>query len=529
VMGKKSDIIDKIKKTIRHYNMLAPGDKVILAVSAGPDSICLLDILKTLSPEMDLKLIVAHFDHGLRGEEDEFETKLSMDIAQSMGLPFETEKASVLLNNRSSLEERARDARYAFLEKIREKHRAQKIAMGHTLNDQAETVIMRLLRGSGPAGLAGIPPVRDSRIIRPLIEISRDEIMHYIEARSLPFAMDSSNDNKRHLRNRLRHELIPMMLEYQPKLLEHLSRVSNIIRDEDAFLEPMALDWIGSEITKNNQGDAIVSVSSLRHLADPLKNRVIRNILKSVKGDIYPMEYDHILSVCGLLNNERPQCSVDLPNGIVVKKTYQTIYFISKAPPHPYPLPQGEREFVGASQQWERELNKTSRQGKRKFRGASPQRGREFIGALPQGKSEFIGASRQEKREFSLSIEGPGTYHLNAVGQVLILEYINAGSNLSIERNLSIAYLDADKLNYPLVARNFQPGDRFVPLGMKGHKKVKNFFIDLKIPSEERALTPVLTSGSEIVWLCGFRIDERFKVTPHTKRILRVSISIEAA
>jgi tRNA(Ile)-lysidine synthase len=479
-MEKQGDIINNIKKTIQRYRMLSPGDKVIVAVSAGPDSICLLDLLNRLSCEMDLKFVVAHFDHGLRDDEDEFETKLSMDIAQSMGLPFESEKASCLLENHSSLEERARDARYSFLEKIRVKHGAQKIALGHNLNDQAETVLMRLLRGSGQAGLAGIPPVRDSRIIRPLIEVSRDEIMQYIEARALPFATDSSNRNKTHLRNRIRQELMPMMLEYQPRLLEHLGRVSNIIRDEDAFLESMALDWIDAEKTTNEEGDIIVSASSLKNLAGPLKNRVIRDLLKSVRGDIYPMEYDHILSVAGLLDNERPQCSIDLPDGIVVKKTYQVLRFILKNTPHPHPLPQGEREFVESSS--------------------------------------------QGKKEFKLSIDGPGPYHLDAAGQVLILEDINVGEHLLIEKDLSTAYLDADKLDYPLVARNFQPGDKFVPMGMTGHKKVKDFFIDLKVPSEERAVTPVLTSGDEIVWVCGYRVDERFKVMPETKRILKVTI-----
>jgi tRNA(Ile)-lysidine synthetase-like protein len=545
-MEKQGDIINNIKKTIQRYRMLSPGYKVIVAVSAGPDSICLLDLLNRLSPEMDLQLVVAHFNHGLRGDEDEFETKLSKDIAQSMGLPCESEKASGLLDNCSSLEERARDARYSFLEKVRLKHGAQKIAMGHNLNDQAETVLMRLLRGSGQAGLAGIPPVRDGQIIRPLIEVNRDEIMQYIEVRALPFATDSSNKNKTHLRNRIRQELMPMMVEYQPRLLEHLGRVSDIIRDEDAFLESMTLEWINAETNKNNEGDIVVAVSSLRHLAGPLKNRVIRDILKSVSGDIYSMEYDHVLSVTGLLDNERPQCSIDLPDGIIVKKTYETLRFISKNTPHPYPLPQGEREFKGCSPQGEREAVVTSPQGEKEIVGEPTQGERESVGATPlreresmmaslqgeresvwaspQGKMEFVGESSQGKRKFKLSIEGPGTYHLDAAGHVLTLENILVGAGLSIEKNLSIAYLDADKLSYPLVARNFQPGDRFVPMGMRGHKKVKDFFIDLKVPSEKRAVTPVLTSGDDIVWICGYRIDERFKITSRTKRMLKITL-----
>jgi tRNA(Ile)-lysidine synthase len=513
LMEKQGDIINKIKKTIWHYSMLAPGDKVIVAVSAGPDSICLLDLLNRLSPEMDLKLIVAHFDHGLRGDEDEFETELSRDMAQSMGLPFETEKASHLYKDIPSLEDQARTARYTFLENVRIKYKAQKIAMGHNLNDQAETVLMRLLRGSGPAGLAGIPPVRDGRIIRPLIDVTREEVMDYIKSNNLPYAVDSSNDSRKHLRNRIRHELIPVMLQYQPRLLERMGTFSNIMRSDDAFLESMALDWIDKDSIKAGDKEISVAVSPLRNLPSALKTRVIRNLIKQIDGSIYPVEYDHVEFVLKLLDNKQPQCSVDLPKGVVVKKRYEMLHFElgeldqlaghNRTTPHPDPLPQGEREFVGASPQGEMGFNEASR----------------------QKEKESIGTSPQRKREFNLSIEGPGTYHLNATGQILILEYINISANLTIERDLSIVYLDADKLNYPLTARNFQPGDRFVPMGMKGHKKVKNFFIDLKIPSEERALTPVLTSGEDIVWICGYRIDERFKVTSQTKKILKITIS----
>jgi tRNA(Ile)-lysidine synthase len=462
-MEKSDDLINKVRSTIQRHEMLVPGDKVLTALSAGPDSICLLDLLHRLSTELGISLVVAHYNHGLREDEDKFETKLSKDIVQSMGLPFETEKASGLLTNRSSLEERAREARYAFLEKVRNKYRAQKIAVGHTLNDQAETVLMRLLRGSGPAGLAGIPPVRDGRIIRPLIEISRDEIMQYIKARSLPFAIDSSNNNKTHLRNKIRQGLIPMMLEYQPRLLERLGTISKILRNENAFLESMALEWIEAEKTINKQGDIIISASSLRHLPGPLKNRVIRCILKSVRQDTYSMEYDHILSVSELLDNERPQCSIDLPHGITVRKNYDKLHFRSK----PY----------------------------------------------------------KETSEYSCSLAGPGTYHLNAVEKWITLEEFDWSANID-ESGLT-AWLDLDQLPYPLTARNFRNGDRFIPLGMSGHKKVKDFFIDLKIPSEQRALTPIITSGDRIVWICGYRIDERFKVTSHTKKMLKITIKQE--
>ncbi len=184
----------KVKATVSRYEMIQPGDLVVVGVSGGPDSVCLLHILQRLKKELEMALLVAHFDHGLRPGEDDSETRFVASLAASMGLPFETEKArSLLRRTAGSLEEAARNARYRYLEKLRKKHDARKIALAHQLNDQAETILMRLLRGSGPSGLGGIPPSRDRVIIRPLIEISRKEIETYIKGQSLSYVTDSSN------------------------------------------------------------------------------------------------------------------------------------------------------------------------------------------------------------------------------------------------------------------------------------------------------------------------------------------------
>jgi tRNA(Ile)-lysidine synthase len=461
-MEKSWDIIKKVQETLNKYSMTAPGDRVVVALSGGPDSVCLLDALHRASSELNIELIVAHFDHGLRGEEDDSETHMTRDMALSMGLVFETQKALDLAETRASLEEHARESRYAFLETIRHKHNAKKIAMGHNLNDQAETLIMRLLRGSGPSGLSGIPPVRNNIIIRPLIEIKRDEIMNYLKERRLTFAFDISNSNKLHLRNRIRHELLPMMLDYQPRLLEHLSIASNIMRDEDIFLDSMATQWIDNKVIRHGPGDMSVSALSLKDLPYPLKNRVIRILLKQVNNSHYPLDYDHIISVSELLKNNQPQCSIDLPDDITVRKTYNDLHFLLKA----------HRHVTG----------------------------------------------------YTSLLEGPGTYNLDAAGQTLTLYEVDYQKDVSLETTSSAAFLDADKLKFPLTARNFKPGDRFIPLGMKGHKKVKNFFIDLKVPTEKRVLTPILTCQERIVWICGYRIDERFKVSQDTKRIMKATI-----
>ena len=191
-MQPRKDILTKVRETISRYNMLMRGDLVVVAVSGGPDSVCLLKILHELGDELEVRLVAAHFDHGLRPGEDEEETRFVRDLAASLDLPFETEKAPPLLEDGSaSLEERAREARYRFLERVRKGVHARKIALGHTLNDQAETVLMRLLRGSGPSGLAGIPPKREGTIVRPLIQVRREEIEAFLKGRGLSYLIDS--------------------------------------------------------------------------------------------------------------------------------------------------------------------------------------------------------------------------------------------------------------------------------------------------------------------------------------------------
>jgi tRNA(Ile)-lysidine synthase len=466
-MNQIQETIKKIRGTISRYEMVEAGDKVIVGVSGGPDSVCLLDVMKTLSGELNISLMVAHFNHGLREGEDEAETRLVEEIAESMGLPFETEKASHLSRDDPSLEERAREARYAFLERVRERHGSRKIAVGHNKNDQAETVLIRLLRGAGPSGLAGISPVRDSGIIRPLIEVDRQEVIGYLDARGLSYAHDSSNTDTRYLRNRIRLELLPRMRDYQPQIIEQLCRLSNIIRDEDAYMESLASDWAGKEVEEgsNGKGDISVPLASLARLPGPLRNRVIRILLKKVKGDHYPMEHDHIASVLGLLDNcQRPQSTIDLPNGIVARKRYDSLHFTLRPP-----------KRVGS---------------------------------------------------YTYNLDGPGTYYVEAIRQTLRLEEAERGDeDIFGGGSAATAYLDAGKLQYPLVIRNLMPGDRFTPLGMKGTKKVKDFFIDLKVPSEIRASTPILTCRNSIVWVCGYRIDNRFKVSPRTEKILKIAMS----
>jgi tRNA(Ile)-lysidine synthase len=456
--------LQKVRATISRYEMIQPGDLVVVAVSGGPDSVCLLHILHTLKEELGMGLLAAHYDHGLRPGEDASETRFVASLAESMSLPFETEKTGSLLRRKTaSLEEAARNARYRFLEKVRKKHRAQKIALAHQLNDQAETVLMRLLRGSGPSGLGGIPPCRDQVIIRPLIEINRKEVEAYISAQNLSYVIDSSNLQASFLRNRIRLDLLPLLDKYQPRLVERLAETADILRMEDEYLEQIVGAWVDGESETSPEGTLSVSLRSFLDLPPPLKRRAVRHLIERVKKDLRRIGSEHVRSVLAMAEGEKPQSSLDLPGNLCVQRTYERLIFKSGSTKKPAP--------------------------------------------------------------FEYLIPKQGVFPLKKIGRILSLEEITVTGPQRPKSTRWTAHVDAEKVRYPLRVRNFRPGDRFVPLGMKGHKKIKDFFVDRKVPTAERHTTPIVFSEDTPVWICGCRMDDRFKVTPETKSVLKMTLT----
>jgi tRNA(Ile)-lysidine synthase len=455
--------IRKVRNTISRYDMISHGDSVVVAVSGGPDSVCLLDILYQLKDDLGLKLVVAHLDHGLRPDEDEAETRFVKSLAGSLQLPFETKKAGSLMEqHESSLEERARDVRYRFLEEALQKFSARKIAVGHNLNDQAETVLMRLIRGSGPSGLAGIPPLRDEKIIRPLIEVSRNEVESYIEEKGLKYVTDISNLEPRYLRNSIRLDLLPQLRKYQPRIVELLGQTAGIMRKDEECLEEMAKAWVKGQDESGDGRELRFHLSSFKKLPEALKNRVIRYALRETGGSLRQVGLRHIEAVKRLAASEKPQAMANLPNHINIRKDYDALVF-------------------GL-------VKDTQAQG------------------------------------FCCFLDGPGTFYLDALRCTISLEEMVKSALAEMNASPWTAFLSAEKLAYPLMIRNFLPGDRFVPLGMSGHKKLKDFFIDLKLSSRARAQIPILTHSNRIVWVCGLRIDDRFKVTDDTEKVLKVTL-----
>lgn len=436
---------------------------MIVAVSGGPDSVCLLDVLNALKDALAIELVAAHFDHGLRPGEDEADTRFVKRLSDAYGLPLETGKASGLTSGAPSLEEKAREARYRFLTEAKARRRAQKIAVGHTLNDQAETVLMRLLRGSGPSGLSGIPPAREGGIVRPLIDSTRHEVLAHLESRGLSYRVDSSNFKPSHLRNRIRLELLPLLKGYQPRIVETLGHVADVMRADEEWFSREAEDWVKREGQGGDDGVINVRLDRFSSLSRPFKIRVVRALLTRAGGSLRRISRKHLEAVAALSSGERPQAELHLPRGLRVRKAYGLLSFS--------PAPKGEPS------------------------------------------------------DFMVRLETTGLREVEEIGCAVLIE--REGGPVDFKgrgQDPRTAFLDADKLSFPLVLRNFRPGDRMVPLGMEGRKKIKDLFIERKVPLEERRRVPILTHQGRPVWVCGLKIDDRYKVTPRTKSILKVSI-----
>jgi tRNA(Ile)-lysidine synthase len=453
----------KVLSAILGYRMINRGDSIIVAVSGGADSVCLLKILYALKKYLNIRLTVAHFNHGLRPKEDEKETEFVAKLAKRLNLTLICDTSNTITKvPGSSIEEKARKMRYQFFQKAINENHAQKLALGHTMNDQAETVLMHFLRGTGLTGLSGIPPIRQNCFIRPLIDITRDEIHTYLKQNDESFIIDSSNLETRYLRNKIRLELLPLLLDYQPKLVEHLGELAFLCRQETQFIDEEAtklLDMITFDSSKHSL-DLLLTTFNI--LSCSLQYRIIRQAIKKIKGNLRKIDRGHIKSIIDCANKDKPQIKVNLPENITVKKIYNRLRF---------------------------------------------------------SLGDMI-----ETRNFSYSINNMGRLQIQEINKTISFTEISKNDFMLSAHSTEEAFLDLDKLKWPLKARNFRTGDKFIPLGVNGFKKVKDIFIDNKIPSEERKKIPILVSRDDIVWVYGIRIDDRYKIKQETKRILRCKV-----
>lgn len=458
----------KFKRAIDTYQLIKKGDRLIVGVSGGIDSMVLLNLLNDYREALDLFLIVAHVNHGLRPDESDQEADLVRDESKRLGLPFEYGKFDIKGFKKDgglSHQDAARRVRFQFFYDLLQKHHAQKIALGHHADDQVETILLRIIRGSGLEGLKGMLPIREGKVIRPLLEVWRREIESFALEKKIPFLTDSSNLKEDYLRNRVRLSLIPWIeKELQPNFKKILLRSSIHLRNENDYLERESEEAYQQLVHQERDGFSF-KFSEYQSLHQAIQWRVIKKILKNIyhgtlRGGKY--EWSMIHQFYQVLQTSSPSFLIELSEGIYGEKRYDDVFLkkgmIERFPPF-------EVELICP--------------------------GRTFVEPL---RREVV-IEETDQHEFQRNLKDP-----------------------------NIAFLDYESLHFPLKLRNFRSGDRFHPLGTKGSQKVKEFFIDHKIPKLERSNIPLLVSGEIIAWIVGHRIDERVKITDKTKRVLKIKI-----
>ncbi len=478
--------IEKVTWTLNTHRMLEPGEGVLVAVSGGPDSVCLLHLLSALSPALSIRLAVAHVNHGLRGKESDRDERFVARMAASLGWPFHLKRVAAQgpQARRASLEETAREIRYAFFREISRAHGYEKVALGHHAGDNAELCLMRLVTWSGPAGVSGIPPVRKDangggKIIRPLIQCTREEIESYLIHHGVAFVRDSTNASLRFLRNRIRHGLLPKLKsDFNPKIEAALNRFCAITAAEDQWLNALTESLYRSALIAETDDVCILSRRKVAQMPVAAQRRILRKAVKRVKGDLRRITFDHVETARSFLareiGGEKRLC---LPRGMVLRFTSKALEIRLSSEP-------------------------SRHRGKRREKGP-----------------------HRLKRLFQHRIDGPGAYRIPEIEKVLVVSCHGANSAGDIRRTDGhTAFFDAGRLAFPMTLRNWAEGDRFSPLGISGTQKVKKYFIDHKVPARDRAACPVLVSRGRIAWVVGHRIGHWARVTASTREVLRMEL-----
>jgi tRNA(Ile)-lysidine synthase len=460
---------------IQEHRLMPQGEKVVVAVSGGADSVCMLHLLITLREKLSLSLHVAHLDHQLRGEESEADAAYVAELARKWELPVTVEQRDVSAyqaRHRLSPEEAAREVRYRFLAEVTAAVGAEWVAVGHTLDDHIETVLMHLIRGSGTRGLRGLLPCSQFHstgsqvaIVRPLLSLSREETAAYCRYFDLRPRLDTSNLSLSPLRNRIRQQLLPLLQQYNPQVTEALCRTAAIANEDFAFIESEACR-IWGQVFKEEGNSTIISKKEFQQLDQALQRHLLRAAVEKLLGNLKDIESKHIEEVIRALDKPAGK-RISLPEGLNFAIEYDR-YILTPEPDALSPLPILDKEVT----------------------------------LRVPGETELPGWR--------------------------ILSHIIGRDEIRDTGNEFTACLDLAKAGHQLTLRQRRPGDRLQPLGMDQAKKLNEFMIDSKIPHSWRERIPLVCSPEHILWVVGWRIDERAKVTDSTTQVLRLEAVITA-
>ena len=443
------------------------GDGIVVGLSGGPDSVCLLNLLNSVKEELDLKLAAAHINHMIRGEDADGDEKYAEELCNKLGIKFFSLRKDVEGYGREeglSSETAGRKVRYDFFNEVANKLGYSKIATAHNANDQAETILLRIMRGTGLDGLGGIPVKRENRYIRPILFMKREEIEAYCEENKLSPRIDCTNLEKLYSRNKVRLDILPYMKEnFNKDVIEAINRMALLLQDDNNFIvEEVNKVYKDYCIEKD---DKVIISKEVFKMSKAIVGRIIRKAIKKVNGNQYDVELKHIKEI-EEIQSVSTNKSVDLPYGIYAENVYGDIHIKSKKQVNNYTFDEVvcDKELIDGK-------------------------------TLEFGNYEF---------------------------KFRVLEN---NKNLEIKKNNSIKYFNYDEINGNIIIRQRKNGDKINPLGMKGTKKLKDIFINMKIPKEERDLIPIMQFGDKIGWIVFLKLSDEFKVTKDTKKILEIGFS----
>jgi tRNA(Ile)-lysidine synthase len=476
----------QLLETIRRHGMISAGDRVGVAVSGGPDSVALLLLLDELRPSLGISLVVLHLNHLLRGAESDADEHFVVELARERGLDSISASEDVAAAARRegwNLEDAARRLRYAFFERTVRDRRATRVAVAHTADDQAETVLARLIRGTGTTGLAGIHPILGN-VVRPLLDVRRQELRGYLTRRDQAWREDETNRDTRRLRARLRHRLIPMLeRDYSPAVVERLAELARLARGEEALWAALAEERFRAHVTETRLGLVLRIQDLFLPLRAPaegpgqpdestraIARRLVRRVMAQLHEEAAETTAAHIEQVLHLATESSSGHRVLLPGGAVVERSFDRLIF-----------------------------SLTRSVGK------------------PSETSRFSPESNSYEYPVGLPEHGTATISVPELGKRFSLKLIDWSQAPRDTKRESEA-LDAGRLRAPLVLRNWRPGDAYRPRGRRGARKVKDFLQTNRIALQQRAGWPVLTCGGQLVWALGmppaegFGVDERTRV-----------------
>ncbi len=459
-----NDIRKRFLKFIKEKNIVKSGDKILVGLSGGPDSVCMLNLLCSIRDEEKIEVAAAHINHMLRGEEADKDEEYSKRLCESLGVRFFSKRIDInkyALETGKSSELAGREARYDFFDEIINKINFNKIATAHNANDQAETILMRIMRGTGLEGLGGIPVEREGKYIRPILFMKREEVEQYCKENNLNPHIDATNLERIYSRNKVRLDILPYMKNnFNPNIVETINRMALLLQDDNEFIEGEV-----NKAYKDNcfeRENSIFISKNLFNIHSAIVTRVIRKALFAINKSNYDMEMKNIEDIIELSNlgtNKR----VDLPKDIYAENVYGDIII---------------------------------------------------------RKKEYI----KNKLSNELTLNKKDILHNEVIFDEYIINFdLVNNKDIKQENDELIKKFDYDKINNVTI-RYRKDGDRITPLGMKGSKKLKDIFIDMKIPKEKRDEIPLIQFNDEISWIVGIKMSDKFKITKETKHILKVSV-----